>query len=55
MVAESCLNRRGFLRGLGFLILMALCLFVAYVIASGDAATMTAAFLRRVRAMGNPE
>ena len=37
------------------LVLMALCLFVAYVIASGDAATMTAAFIRRVRAMGQPE
>ena len=48
-------DRRGFLRGVGFLVLMALCLFIAYVIASGDAATMTAAFIRRVRAMGQPE
>jgi hypothetical protein len=54
MPGRSCGNRRGFLRGLGFLVLIAICLFAAYSLASGDVATMTAAFLRRVRAMGQP-
>ena len=36
------------------LVLVAVCLFAAYTLASGDVATMTAAFLRRVRSMGQP-
>jgi hypothetical protein len=48
-------DRRGFLKGFGVLLLIAGCVFVAYVLARGDAANMTAAFIRRVRAMGNPE
>ena len=48
-------DRRGFLKGFGVLLLIAACVFVAYLLARGDAATMTAAFIRRVRAMGNPE
>jgi hypothetical protein len=48
-------DRRGFLKGFGALVLIAACVFVAYLLARGDAATMTAAFIRRVRAMGNPE
>jgi hypothetical protein len=55
MAGEPWQGRRGFLRGLGFLVLIVVCLFVAYVLARGDAATMTAAFIRRVRMMGNPE
>ena len=47
-------ERQGFLRGLGVLVLIGLCIVVAYYLASGDAATMAAAFLRRVRAMGQP-
>ena len=48
-------SRRGFLRGVGYLAALALCLVAAYFIARGDAATMVAAFIRRVRAMGQPE
>jgi hypothetical protein len=55
VATASWRNRRGFLRGLGVLVLIALCLVVAYFLARGDAATMTAAFIRRVRMMGNPE
>lgn len=40
---------------MGFILLIVLCLLAAYVLARGDARTMTAAFIRRVRAMGNPE
>lgn len=47
-------ERRGFVRGIGVLILIGLCILVAYYLARGDAATMVAAFLRRVRAMGQP-
>lgn len=54
-MAASWQDRRGFLRGLGPLLLIALCILVAYFLARGDAATMTAAFIRRVRMMGNPE
>lgn len=55
MVAASWRDRRGFVRGLGLLVLIALCVLAVYVLARGDAATMTAAFIRRVRMMGNPE
>lgn len=55
MVAAAWHDRRGFVRGLGLLILIGLCIVAAYVLARGDAATMTAAFIRRVRMMGNPE
>lgn len=48
-------GRRGFLREVGFILLIMLCLLAAFVLARGDATTMTAAFIRRVRAMGNPE
>jgi hypothetical protein len=54
MLGRSCKNRRGFLRGFGLLVLIAVCLIAAYTLASGDVATMTGAFLRRVRAMGQP-
>ena len=54
-MAASWQDRRGFLRGVGLLVLIALCVLAVYVLARGDAATMTAAFLRRVRMMGNPE
>ena len=54
-MAASWQNRRGSFRGLALLVLIALCILAAYVLARGDAATMTAAFLRRVRMMGNPE
>jgi hypothetical protein len=47
-------DRRGFVREGGFLILMAFCAWVLYLVARGDAATMTEAFIRRVRAMGQP-
>jgi hypothetical protein len=39
----------------GLLVLIAVCLLTAYFLARGDAATMAAAFIRRVRMMGNPE
>jgi hypothetical protein len=48
-------ERQGFVRGIGALILIGLCLLAAYYLARGDAATMVAAFLRRVRAMGQPQ
>jgi len=49
------LTERGLVRGLGVFILMGLCVLAAYYLARGDAATMVAAFLRRVRAMGQPQ
>jgi len=48
-------DRRGFLRGFTSVLLVLLCLIAAYVLARGDATDMTAAFIRRVRAMGQPE
>ena len=54
MVGRASTDRRGFFRGVGVLVLIAACIFVVYCIARGDAATMTAAFIRRVRAMGQP-
>jgi hypothetical protein len=47
-------ERRGFVRGIGVVVLIGLCILVAYYLARGDAATMVAAFLRRVHAMGQP-
>ncbi|MGH7514230.1 MAG: hypothetical protein ACREOQ_15050 [Gemmatimonadales bacterium] len=47
-------ERRGFIRGIGVVILIGLCILVVYYLARGDAATMVAAFLRRVHAMGQP-
>jgi len=47
-------NRHGFARDVGVLLLVAACVFVAYRLTRGDAAEMVAAFLRRVRAMGQP-
>ena len=55
MDSEPWQGRRGFIRDVGLVALIALCLFAAYLLARGDASTMTAAFIRRVRAMGNPE
>ena len=55
MKVEAGADRRGFLRGLGLFLLMALCVALAYLLARGDAANMAAAFIRRVRAMGQPE
>jgi hypothetical protein len=47
-------GRHGFVRGIWALILIGLCLVVAYYLSRGDVATMVAAFLRRVHAMGQP-
>jgi hypothetical protein len=47
-------ERGGFVRGIGVLILIGICILVAYSLARGDAATMVTAFLRRVHAMGQP-
>ena len=55
MAWQAWTNRRGFLRGLTMILLIVLCLVAAYLLARGDAADMTAAFIRRVRAMGQPE
>jgi hypothetical protein len=52
---EISRSRRGFAREVAYLLLIAACVFVAYLVARGDAATMAAAFIRRVRAMGQPE
>jgi hypothetical protein len=48
-------ERRGFARGIGALLLIGLCILIAYFLARGDAATMVSAFIRRVRAMGQPQ
>lgn len=55
MAWQVWINRRGFLRGFTLTLLILLCLVAAYLLARGDAAGMTAAFIRRVRAMGQPE
>jgi hypothetical protein len=47
-------NRYGFVRDVGAVVLIGLCLFVAYRLMSGGAGDMVAAFVRRVRAMGQP-
>jgi hypothetical protein len=47
-------ERRGFVRGIGVVLLIGLCVLIAYYLARGDVATMVAAFLRRVHAMGQP-
>lgn len=48
-------GRRGFAREIGFLLLIALCILLAYQVAGGDVGDMVAAFLRRVRGMGQPQ
>ena len=53
--AMSLTERRGFVHGIRALILIGLCILVAYYLVRGDAAGMVAAFLRRVHAMGQPE
>jgi hypothetical protein len=59
VVAVKCqpcwADRRGSLRGFALVVLTVVCLLAAYLLARGDAADMTAAFIRRVRAMGQPE
>jgi hypothetical protein len=47
-------NRRGAVRDVGVVVLIALCVFVVYRLMSGGAGDMVTAFLRRVRAMGQP-
>jgi hypothetical protein len=47
-------GRDGFVRGIALLLVILLCLLVAYALARADAVTMVAAFLRRVRSMGQP-
>jgi hypothetical protein len=47
-------NRQGLVRDVGVVVLIAVCLFVAYRLMSGGAGDMVTAFLRRVRAMGQP-
>jgi hypothetical protein len=48
-------GRQGFVRGIGVLVLIGLCVLAAYFLARGDAVDMVAAFIRRVRAMGQPQ
>jgi hypothetical protein len=45
---------RGFVRGLVMLALIALCIWLAYLYGRGDVADMVAAFIHRVRMMGQP-
>jgi hypothetical protein len=47
-------KRQGFVRDVGVVVVIALCLFVVYRLMSGGAGDMVTAFLRRVRAMGQP-
>jgi len=47
-------ERRGFVRDLGMVILIGVCILGVYYLARGDAETMVTAFLRRVHAMGQP-
>jgi len=47
-------ERWGFVRDLKFVILIGLCVLVAYYLSRGDATTMVTTFLRRVHAMGQP-
>ena len=47
-------ERRGFVRGIGVILLIGLCILIVYNLARGDVATMVGTFLRRVHAMGQP-
>lgn len=53
--ARPAHDRRGFVRGVVYLALIAICIWAAYLVSRGDAGTMADAFIRRVRAMGQPQ